>query len=130
MSWDVKLTSADGSPLGSIETVKQAVLGILPDLQFRVDPGGKAKIAECEARGLPLPEALRLIFEKLPARVIGDYGSEREGLWMQFDLGAGDNVTLIHITVKGDEETAEVLLNRLARAHQWSSSEYSPNDER
>lgn len=130
MSWDVKLTSADDSPLGSIETVKHAILAALPEVRFHIGPSGKAKIAEFEACGIALPEALRLVFEKQPTRVKGDYGSELQGLWMQFDLGPGNDVALVHVAVKGDNEAAESLLRKLAMAQGWSLSNYSPNDER
>ena len=129
MSWDVKLTRPDGQPLGGVESVQKAILAILPETRFYRDGGGQEKIAEVESRGIELPEALRNVFAKMPATIKGEYGREEDGLWLQFFLGTGGDLRFLHVAVKGDTNTAEALLNRLASAEGWALSAYGPRDE-
>ena len=128
MGWDVKLTRSDGMPLGSVDSVKRAIADILPKTRFCIEPCGCDQIAEREASGSELPEALRAILAKMPALIRGDYGTERDNVFMQFNLGAGGNVTLLHVMIKGDNDAAEALLTRLATTSGWSLSNYSPRD--
>ena len=128
MSWDVKLTRPNGQPLGSVESVQKAILAILPETRFHRDGGGQEKIAEVESRGIELPEALRNVFAKMPATIKGEYGKEQDGLWLQFFLGGGGDLKLLHVAVKGGNEVAELLLNRLASRHGWELSNYGPAD--
>jgi hypothetical protein len=129
MSLDVKFSRPDNKPLGTVEAVQQAILAVLPEVRFYRDPGGEQKIAQHEAHGVELPEALRAVFAKPPAIIKGDYGREKDGLWLQFFLGAGGDPRILHVAVKGDMDTAEILLNRLASAHDWELSAYAPSDE-
>ena len=129
MSWDVKFTRPDGKPLGSVEFVQKAVESVLPEVRFYRDGGGDEKIAQMEARGIELPEALRNVLAKLPATTKGEYGKEKDGMWLQFFLGDGGDLRFLHVTIKGDNEAAEVLLNRLASQEGWELSHYLPQDE-
>ena len=79
--------------------------------------------------GLELPEALRNVFSKLPATTKGEYGKEKDSLWLQFYFGDGSDLRFLHVSIKGDNETAEILLNRLASQEGWELSHYLPQDE-
>jgi hypothetical protein len=112
-----------------VEFVQKAVESVLPEIRFYRDGGGEEKIAQMKDRGLELPESLRNVFAKLPATTKGEYGKEKEGLWLQFYFGDGSDLRFLHVSVKGDNEAAELLLNRLASQQGWELSHYTPQDE-
>src|SRR5205814_5938565 len=106
-----------------------AIKDVLPEVRFYQDAGGQEKVAQVEARGIELPEALRSLFEKMPAVIKGDYGRERDGLWLHFHLGTGGELRMLHVAVKGDNDAAERLLNTLVELQGWALSAYLPSDE-
>jgi len=128
MGWDVKLTRADGMPLGSVDAVQKAIIAVLPETRFYVEPGGAEKIAAFKSRRVELPDAIESMFAKMSPTIKGDYGAESDGLLIQFHLGAGGDVNLLHVTVKGDNDAAEAFLTRMATASGWLLSNYSPGD--
>lgn len=130
MGWDVKLTKLDGTALGGVDSVKKAIVAVLPGTRFDKEPGGDERIAAYKAQGIELPEALRSALVGVPQTVRGEYQAESDGLLMQFNLGVGPNVKLLRVMVKGDNELAEALLTQLANRSGWSLSNYSPSDEK
>jgi hypothetical protein len=128
MSWDVKLMRPDGGPLGTVEAVKQAIHAKLPETHFYQESAG-GKIASLAAPGVELPEALRKMIAKLPMVTKGKYGRE-DTVELLFYLGAGADLPFLHVSVKGDTDAAEQMLNALASSHGWSLSEYSSLDVR
>jgi hypothetical protein len=129
MSFDVKFMRQDGKPLGTVESIQKAVLAVLPAIVFNRVAGGEERIAQFADRGALLPEALRDVFAQMPATIEGNYGREKDGLWLQFFLGSGGELRLLHVAVKGDTNAAEPLLNQLASSQGWVLSAFAARDE-
>lgn len=128
MSWDVKFTRSDGQPLGAVAEVQAVIANVFPDVKFYSEPGGEAKIAELESRGIELPAALRDVFKNKPTSVQGDVA--RKDYSLRFFFGQGGQLRLLHISIKGDNDSAEAELNEMGASSGWTLSEYSPRDER
>jgi len=128
MSWDVKFTRGDGQPLGAVTEVEAVISTVFPNVKFYSEPGGEAKIAELERRGIELPVALRDVFKNKPTSVQGDLS--HEDYILQFFLGTGGPLRLLHVSIKGDNDLAAAELNKMAASSGWTLSEYSPRDEK
>lgn len=126
MSLDVKLTRNGGNTLGTVEEVQRAIASVIADVVFSPDPGGNEKVAEIESFGLELPPSLRDFFRAKPPTITGE--SKRRDYSLQFHLGDGRPLRYLHISVRGDNDAATSEMDRLAAAHGWVLSDYSPKD--
>jgi len=130
MGWYVKVMRADGGELGTRESVQERIAAHFAGTVFTEEPAGPQKVADLEKRnGFELPEALRSLFAKMPVTYVGDFGRERDSLWIHFHLGSRDSLRMLTAEIKGDLDTAEQMLGRLCAANEWVLSEYSPADE-
>lgn len=116
MPWEVTIRRSDGSALGTLESVQQAIVTAVPGMHFYREASGPEKIAIAREKGVTIPDVIVRHFENMPAKV----GAVFQGEHFTVSLYGFDAQPLVafHADVRGDGNPVP-LLAALCRPNDW-----------
>jgi hypothetical protein len=117
MEFQGRITSKDGSPMGTFASVQAQLIGMFPGLVFKWSSSGIQKLADIDSRGIELPSIVRRTLEAQPSSLCGSLDDGR--MLVTFNVGSNQPVICIWVTVSGDNHTVGVALALLERRHGW-----------
>jgi hypothetical protein len=117
MGLDGTIKRGDGSPLGPVAKIQQALAEVFPGIVLGRLPSGAEKIRIAAERGIVIPDIIRQSLESTPARYGGDY--QGPDFSAQFNLGAAEIVQQIDVVLYGRTVASEPMFALLERRYGW-----------
>lgn len=110
MPWEISLRRKDDHPLGDVALVCQGIEAALPETRFYREASGKEKMQAMIARGLTVPDAIREVFERQPAKTQAIYETEP--------------LQQLHAEIRGNGNPAKALI-RVCDQNAWQAIDSS-----
>lgn len=122
MGLDATIRRRDDEPLGSIAEVQSVLSRVFPETAFGTTPSGEEKLRIMAERGIAIPDVIRDIFLKQPARHGGVFQCEEFSAEFTFELTPSQQVLKIHVVLRGTTVASESHFARLDREFNWMTS--------
>jgi hypothetical protein len=121
MPWEITIRTADGSPLGERDMVRERIRDAFPGVQFYWEPSGLEKIAAFRATGQEFPDIIRKHLERTPSKEQGDF--EQDEFSVRSYLQTGPTIEEVDADVRGESKRVFPHLQRLATMWNWVVAE-------
>lgn len=117
MQFQGTIRSRSGFRLGSAEAVEGELQRLFDGLFFEWSRSGAEKLADMEAKGVLVPDLVRRRLHAQPSYRCAEW-SDGE-IDVTLNLGNGDDVTCIWLTISGDECSGNRVLTLLRGIAGW-----------